>query len=360
MNYQIDATSKEPAYLQLYRMLRKDIVEKVYRLGEKLPSKRIISTETGVSLITVQHSLELLCDEGYIEPKERSGYFVAYRTEDFYDRPTSPVITSQTSLQMPLGAGAFSYDMLTKAIRKVMQDGGEKLLARTDAQGAWELRVELAAYMARNRGMRVNPAQIIVGAGAEYLYSLLGQLFPTDSVIAVEDPCYEKIQKVYQVTEHSVDALKMGADGILSSELARTNATILHVTPFHSYPSGVSASSSKKQEYLRWAKEGRYIIEDNYDSELTVSSRMEDPLFSLDEKDHVIYLNTFSKTIAPSIRVGYMVLPEALLNEYQEKLGFYACTVPALEQYLIAELMRSGEFERHLNRVRRSLRKQIK
>ncbi len=360
MNYQIDAASKEPAYLQLYRMLRKDIVEKVYRLGEKLSSKRTISAETGVSLITVQHSLELLCDEGYLEARERSGYFVAYRTEDFYDRPT-PQVTALPSMEpLAIGAGAFSYDMLTKTMRRVLQDYGEKLLARTDPQGAWELRVELASYMARNRGMRVDPAQIIVGAGAEYLYSLLGQLFPTQSVIAVEDPGYEKIAKVYTVTEHCVDYLKMGADGILSSELERTRASILHVTPFHSYPSGVNASSSKKQEYLRWAKPDRYIIEDNYDSELTVSSRMEDPLYSLDEGQHVIYLNTFSKTIAPSIRVGYMVLPEALLQEYQKKLGFYACTVPAFEQYLIAELMRNGEFERHLNRVRRNLRKQIK
>jgi GntR family transcriptional regulator/MocR family aminotransferase len=153
--------------------------------------------------------------------------------------------------------------------------------------------------------------------------------------------------------------LKMGGDGILSSELAGTDAGVLHVTPFHSYPSGVTASASKRWEYLAWAKRtGGYIIEDNYDSELTVSAKNEDTLFSLSGEGRVIYLNTFSRTIAPSMRVGYMVLPEKLLEAFEEKVGFYSCTVPVFEQYVLAELLSDGSFERHVNRIRRQRRKE--
>ena len=152
--------------------------------------------------------------------------------------------------------------------------------------------------------------------------------------------------------------LKMGSDGILSSELSATDAGVLHVTPFHSYPSGITASASKRTEYLAWAQRtNSYIIEDNFDSELTVSAKNEDPLFSLSADGRVIYLNTFSRTIAPSMRVGYLVLPETLLDTFEEKLGFYSCTVPVFEQYVLAQLISDGSFERHINRIRRQRRK---
>jgi len=164
---------------------------------------------------------------------------------------------------------------------------------------------------------------------------------------------------VYKSSGHEIDFLKMGSDGILTSELSRTEARVLHVTPFHSYPSKVSASISKKREYLNWASDDGYIIEDNYDSELTVSQKIEDALFSLANGKNVIYINTFSKTVAPSIRIGYMILPDSLLERFEEKLGFYSCTVPVFEQYVISEIIKSGDFQRHINRVRRNLRKSV-
>ncbi|MBQ5755449.1 MAG: PLP-dependent aminotransferase family protein, partial [Oscillospiraceae bacterium] len=143
-----------------------------------------------------------------------------------------------------------------------------------------------------------------------------------------------------------------------SSELERTEATVLHITPFNSFPSGITAGVSKRHEYLRWAeKKCGYIIEDNYAAELTVSKKNEDTVFSLSPQNSVIYLNTFSETIAPSMRIGYMVLPEILARSFEEKLGFYSCTVPVFEQYVLAELINSGDFERHINRVRRAKRK---
>ena len=160
-----------------------------------------------------------------------------------------------------------------------------------------------------------------------------------------------------EIVQGIKDGLKQ-TGGYCPCRLERTDATILHITPFHSFPSGVTASASKRQEYLKWAENRKgYIIEDNFDSELTVSKKNEDTVFSLAKHEQVIYLNTFSKTIAPSIRIGYMVLPEHLLETYREKLGFYSCSVPVFEQYVLAELMASGDFERHINRVRRARRR---
>jgi len=362
MNYQIDKTAQEPAYLQLYRLFVRDIVNGYFPFGTKLPSKRIIATETGVSVITVEHAYTILAEEGYIEARQRSGFFVTYRGEDFLHTELS---REEEEEQEPLSLSnertesefRFPFSVVSKTMRRVLLDYGEKILVKSPNHGCAELRGELARYMARSRGITVKPSQIIIGSGAEYLYGLIVQLLGTDRVYAIEKPSYKKIAEVYKTMGATVDELLMGSNGIVSSELARTKAGILHVTPFNSFPSGVSADISKKLKYLRWAKERNgVLIEDNYDSELTVSKKPEEPLFSMADGADVIYLNTFSGTIAPSVRIGYMILPESLLTKFHERLGFYSCTVPIFEQYVLAELIKNGDFERHINRVRREKR----
>ena len=208
--------------------------------------------------------------------------------------------------------------------------------------------------------MRVSPAQILIGSGAEYLYGLHIQVLGRHMVYALENPCYEKIRKVYQANQVETDWLTMGKEGIETAELERTMAKVLHVTPFNSYPSGITATASKRAEYLRWAKERQgIIIEDDFDSEFTLLSKPEDTLFSLEPHGTVIYMNSFSKTIAPSIRAGYLVLPENMMPYYEAKIGFYSCTVPVFDQLVLAEFINSGNFERHINRVRRRRRKQL-
>ncbi|MCR5735350.1 MAG: PLP-dependent aminotransferase family protein, partial [Lachnospiraceae bacterium] len=193
--------------------------------------------------------------------------------------------------------------------------------------------------------------------GAEYLYGLIAQFFGPDHTAAIEDPSYEKIRKVYESVGMPVELLKMTPSGIASKDLKQTKAAILHVTPFNSYPSGVTVGISKKIEYLKWAGDNNgIVIEDNYDSELTVSKKPEEPLFSMDPEGRVIYINTFSRTLAPSMRIGYMILPGRLSSEFEKKLGFYSCTVPVLDQYVLCELLKSGEYERHINRIRRKRR----
>ena len=182
-----------------------------------------------------------------------------------------------------------------------------------------------------------------------------------EKIYAIENPSYEKILSVYEANGVKCDHLRLGKDGIMTSELSKTKASVLHVTPFRSFPSGVSASASKRKEYIEWAsaKEG-VIIEDDFDSEFTVLTKNEDTVFSLEPTQSVIYVNTFTKTIAPSMRVGYMVLPKKMVDLFEKKIGFYSCTVPAFEQYVLAEFIENGDFERHINRVRRKRRQTIK
>ena len=357
MNYTIDPQSTTPAYLQLYAALRADIVGGIYTVGARLPSKRLLAEESGVSVITAEHAYAILAEEGYIEPRRRSGYFVIYRSEDFSaastaDRPTiRPHIERQR-------AGEFPFSVLARTMRRVLTDYGERILIKSPNPGCPELRQAIAAYLARMAGVKVRPEQIIVGAGAEYLYSLIAQLLGKDRVFAIEDPSYEKIRRVYAASRIRVEQLPLGPDGILSSALEQSRATVLHTTPFHSFPSGVTADASKRSEYLRWTRlRSGFLIEDNFDSELTVSRKAEEPLFGL-APDIVLYLNTFSHTIAPSLRMGYLVLPEQLLTPFEQMLGFYSCTVSVFEQYVLAELLNSGDFERHINRVRRARRKE--
>ena len=357
MKYKIDKSCKEKAYMQLYYQLREDITSGVYAYGAKLPSKRLLSEEAGVSVITTEHAYSILCDEGYVESREKSGYFVIYKRTDFVTSAFSPISVSRPRQPAHLEKSGFPFSVLSKTMRKVLADYSENILVKSPNCGCSELRSAISLYLARSNGMSIRPEQIIIGAGTEYLYSLIVQLLGKDSSFAIEDPSYEKIRKVYLANGATVEPLKMGRDGILTEELERTKADFLHVTPFNSYPSGITADASKRSEYLRWAdKRNGYIIEDNFDSELTVSKKNEDTLFSISKSENVIYLNTFSRTIAPSFRVGYMILPQKLLSKFENELGFYSCTVPVFEQYVLAELINSGDFERHINRVRRMRR----
>ena len=359
MKYNIVKDCSKSAYMQLYELLRKDIVQGIYPYGSKLPSKRLIAEETGISVITVEHAYSILCDEGYVEAHQRSGYFVIYRENDFFSHSETASENTNKYPSRNLSDSTFPYSVLAKTMRKVLIDYGDSILVKSPNQGCIILREALCEYLARSNGMLIRPEQVVIGSGAEYLYSLIVQLFGNDKIFAIENPSYEKIRQVYTANGAVCDILNLGRNGIKTSELKKTTANILHVTPFNSFPSGITANASKRAEYLRWSEERNgYIIEDNYESELTVSKKNEDTIFSLSENDNVIYLNTFSKTIAPSMRVGYMVLPEKLLNTFKEKLGFYSCTVPVFEQYVLTELLNSGIFERHINRVRRTRRKE--
>ena len=356
--YHTDTGGSVPAYLQLYKGLREEITGGVYAYGERLPSKRQLAEDTGTSVITVEHAYQLLIDEGYAGARERSGYFVTFREKNQFpvgkqqDLPAVPHITHVQKEE------EFSFASYARTARKVLTKYGESILVKSQNFGCPELRSVLASYLARSRGMHVTPDRIVIGSGAEYLYGLIVQMLGRDKIYGLEDPSYLQIRKVYEANGASCEMLKMGRRGIMSGALADAEAEVLHVTPYNSYPSGVTADASKRREYIDWALlRGAVIIEDDVDSEFTMSMKSEDTLYSLEPKRTVIYLNTFSRTIASSMRLGYMVLPEETAEELKKKIDFYSCTVPVFDQYILAEFIGSGDFERHINRVRRLRRK---
>ena len=351
---------KRPVYLELYRQLRDDIVNGVYAYGAKLPSKRGLAEETGVSTITVEHAYALLCDEGYAEGRARSGYVVIFRKNDGFAIPSETEHTYRAVSPTVPSCPDFPLSVFSKTMRRILSERGERLLEKSPNWGCSELREAIRRYLARNRGISVEAEQIVIGSGSEYLYGLIVELLGRGKRFAIESPSYEQIEQVYRAMELQYDLLPLRQNGIDTQALRESHADVLHTTPYRSYPSGVTATASKRYEYVCWAGEkGRYIIEDDFESEFSVSVNPTETLFVLSEHDNVIYLNTFSKTISPSLRVGYMVLPKHLVAVYEEKLGFYSCTVPTVMQYVLAELINHGDFERHINRVRRKKRKEL-
>ena len=359
MKYTIDIADR-PIYLQLYKLIRDDIISGVYSCNSRLPSKRLLADELGISTITVEHAYALLCDEGYTEARERSGYFVIFRQADGFAASAPASKPQGSSYHTAHNYPEFSVSLLSKTMRRVLTEHKDQLLEKSPNAGCVQLREALRQYLARNRGIYVDMDQIVIGSGSEYLYGLIVELLGRDRVFAIESPSYKKIEQVYRAAEIGYELLPLTYDGIDSASLAASGADILHVTPYRSFPSGVTATASKRNEYIRWSnKQDRYIIEDDYESEFSVSSKPSETLFSLSAHDNVIYLNTFSKTISPSLRVGYMILPRHLVNTFTDKLGFYSCTVPTFEQFVLAELIDNGDFERHINRVRRSKRREL-
>jgi len=349
----------EKKYYSLYLDVKEKILDGEYRAGEKLPSKRVMADMAGLSTITVQTAYNMLADEGYILPSERSGYYVC-KTEKMRKSDTSGKTASLTYLadEPADGAQGFECSVWFKTVRKVIADDGERLFVKSPNKGCAVLRNAIADYLHRYRGMVAEPRRIIIGSGSEQLYETVVKLLGRDKIYAIEDPSYEQIEAVYNGMGVGIRKLRMGADGIESDLLRHGGFDVLHVTPFHSYPSGVTTPISKRYEYLTWAKsEGRYIVEDDFDSEFFLPGQPIQSLYSLADGQSVIYINTFSKSLSPSMRMGYMILPEELLPEYDARLGHFSCTVPVLEQHVLAEFIKSGSFERHLNRMRRRMKK---
>jgi transcriptional regulators containing a DNA-binding HTH domain and an aminotransferase domain (mocR family) and their eukaryotic orthologs len=391
LTYFLNARGKESKYRFLYNAIRSDILAKKLLPGERLPSKRALAEHLGLSLSTVGSAYAALLDEGYLEVKARSGFFVsaltlpengnanrtdkadfqpanaaeAARTPEGSDKnadANTEAAISETEPSAPhssLGelAADFPFTPFSHIVRDVLLRFPRELLARPENQGALHFRRAISAYLLRYRGMQADPAQIVIGSGTEYLYGLVAQLLPRAALYGIEAQSYEKIRLVYSAYARPYELLPLDAYGVSAEGLAASRASLLHVTPYQSYPSGVTATAAKRFEYLRWAKErGAFLVEDDYASEFSLQKKPLETIYAMDSNDSVIYLNTFTKTLAPSMRVAYMVLPKRLLESYRERLGFYACTVPALDQYVLAEYIDRGYLERRLNQLRRKLR----
>lgn len=353
MYLKIDHNGSSPAYMQIYSQIRSRIASGAFAFGFRLPSKRELARDCLVSVITVEHAYQLLCDEGFCEMRPRSGCYVKYSPEHSF--PVSEVAeNSGYELTDDLSRDDITpFSAVAGMLRKVILDRGERIMMKSPNNGCFELREAICRYLSRCRSISASPEQIVIGSGAEYLYGICIQMLGRDKLVALEDPSYEKIRAVYTANGAACDMLHMDGEGICVSELKRTEAEILHVTPFNSFPSRITASAGRRAEYLKWARErSAVIIEDDYESEFILNGKAPETLFAQTADENVIYINTFSKTIAPSLRAGYMMLPERLLPLYEKTVGFYSCTVPMLEQFFLTEWLNSGEFERNISRAR--------
>ena len=353
-----------PKYLEIYEELKKDITDGIYPNGGKIPGKRTMADEKGVSVITVEHAYELLAEEGYIESRQRSGYYVSYSAGDFFPGASAghssatvrPVFEEEKKNTAP-PAGSFSPSIYAKTARKILSGNPKSVMEKSPAFGNESLRLALSEYLLRSRHIKANPDQILIGAGAEYLYGVIVRTLGRDKIYGIESPGYRRIEQTYLDDGAKIELLPLGKDGIKSSSLWNTKARVLHITPYRSFPTGVTASAGKKAEYLKWSTSvNGILVEDDFESEFTPSRKAEDTLFSLDKAGTVLYINTFTKTIGPSVRIAYLLIPKNLLKLFRERIGEYACPVPTLDQLILAELIENGDFERHINRVRRQNR----
>ena len=367
LTYTLDKEAGVSLYEQLYRCVKEDILSGRLAAGEKLPSKRALAAHLEISVITVKNAYEQLMAEGYLSGVEKRGYFVSSVLPPVTAAPPAPQETAaepeerQWFLDLvtnSIDAEDFPFTVWARLMRQTILERGTGLLHSTPPQGAWALRRAIAAHLRQFRGMDAGAEQIIVGAGTEVLYTLLVQLFGRERIYGVEDPGYGKIARIYRSNGAAVAAIPLDDAGLSAEELRRSGADVVHISPSHHYPTGRVMPITRRQELLHWAQERpeRIILEDDYDSEFRFVGRPIPTLFSIDGGEQVVYLNTFSKTIAPSIRISFMVLPRHLLADFQEKLGFYACTVSAFEQYTLASFLSGGYYEKHLSRMRKHYR----
>ena len=356
LTYELKKSSGVPLYEALYRCIRGDILSGALRPGEKLPSKRALAENLEVSKITVEAAYSQLLSEGYICSREKVGYFVE-TVERRNPVPTAPALHPKEDAACLLdltanGTEQFPFSVWSRLQREVMLDFGEALLAPLPNRGIPELRRAIAGHLAAFRGMRVDPENILIGAGTDFLYNLLIQLLGREKVYAVEEPGYGKIRKIYAAGSVQTVSAAMDDRGVLPESLG--SADVLHISPSHHFPTGIVTPVSRRRELLDWANRGeKWIIEDDYDSEFRFDAHPVPAMQSLDDGGRVIYMNSFSKSLAPSIRISYMVLPAGLMAAFQQKLGFYSCTVPSFEQYTLARFLSRGFFEKHINRMRK-------
>ena len=366
LTYSFDNKGKESLYEFLYKSIRDDIISGKLSPEEKLPSKRALADHLNISTITIENAYNQLVAEGYIYSKPKSGFYVSsivspviygVAKKNMYpaEKNNSDVeVYSADFTNNSASQESFPFVTWTKLMRQTMSDKREKLTLNSPSIGVRELRCAISDYLFQFRGMSADPECIVIGAGTEYLYSLIIQLLGRDKKYALEDPGYRKIAQIYKANNVDFDYIPLDSQGVNAKALEKSSADVLHISPSHHFPTGIVTPVSRRYELLSWASEseGRYIIEDDYDSEFRFSGRPIPSLQSIDNLDKVIYINTFSKSLTSTIRISYMVLPKELMERYRKELSFYSCTVSNFEQYTLASFIQQGYFEKHINRMR--------
>ena len=355
--------SKIPLYEQIYNYIKSDIQNGKIAYGEKLPSIRALAKHLEISRSTVELAYEQLLSEGYIESEPYRGFFVA-QIEELYHLQKVKITSAKIYKEKkkykydftPNGVDlkSFPYNAWRKLSKDILMDDKTELFRAGDSQGEYGFRNAICNYLYQARGVNCTPDQIIIGAGSDYILMLLSTILGIHHRIAFEDPTYKQAYRMVRSLSYETAPVPMDKNGMKVSELEKSGADIAYVTPSHQYPTGVIMPLKRRLELLRWAsqEEGRYIIEDDYDSEFRYKGKPIPALQGYDGEDKVIYLGTFSKSIAPAIRLSYMVLPKPLLEVYDQKSRFVNSTVSKVDQMIVQKFIEEGYYERHLNKTR--------
>ena len=366
LTYDFGKREKTSLYEYLYKCIKEDILSGKIKANEKLPSKREMAKNHDISVITVENAYAQLIVEGYIYTKEKKGYFASDIGSQYIEQKPKVKYEKKKEKKkwlVDFNSNHIMYDSFpfatwSRIMRQTLLDKENSFLSVPEKNGVMELREAIADHLQHFRGMNVNPDNIIVGAGTEYLYSIIVQLLGRDKVIAVEDPGYKKIGNVYESNGVKCLHIKIDQRGIQLNELVESKADAVHISPSHQFPTGRVMPISRRTHLLKWAiNNKKYIIEDDYDSEFRLSGKPIPSLQSIDVIEKVIYINTFTKSLASTIRISYMILPEKLMTRFYRQLSFYSCTVSNFEQYTLSRFIEEGKFETHVNRLRNHYRK---
>lgn len=362
--YNLETAGGKSLYETLTACIRQDILSGTLAAGTRLPSKRQAAALLGVSVVTIMGAYEQLLAEGYIVSKERQGYYVAQLEQKPYVAAHTPAIVQEPPPPAEEGlldlvhnhvpSDLFPLSLWNHTSRRMYAQVGQAMLRRVPYNGLYTLRRVIADSLYESRGILATPEQILISAGNEMLYNVLLSFFGRDCIFGVEDPGYRSIARLYAENGATVRHLPLDGQGVMPSALEASGTQILHISPAHHFPTGIVTTAARRQELLSWleADPHHYIIEDDYDSEFRMSGRPIPSLQRLDTTGRVVYINTFTKTLAPSLRIAYAVLSPALLHLYQARFGWLSCPVAVPEQYILAAFMQDGSFARHINRMR--------
>lgn len=356
---ELDRRSRLPIYEQLYAYIADGIRSGRLKENERLPAKKALASHLGISANTVESAYAMLCQEGYVTSRPRSGYYVS-RLEISPHAPESlPEAAEEAEhryrydfMTNTVDADSFPFRTWAKLGKEVLYSG-EALLSAGSSRGDAELRSALVKYLREFRAVNCSPSQIVIGAGMEYLLMLLCRLIPAEAEFAVEEPGYAKTPVILEGCGRRLHYIPLDSEGMDAAALGRCSASVACITPSHQFPTGTVMPAGRRSELLKWASQapGRYIIEDDYNSEFNFAGRPIPSLQGMDSR-RVIYISTFSRILAPSIRIAYMVLPPQLLASADEVLKNYSSTVSRFDQHTLANFIDGGYLNRHLNRMK--------
>lgn len=364
--FKLDKSMAKPLYEQLYTGIKDAIIHKQIEVGTKLPSKKKLAEFLNISQTTIEIAYAQLVAEGFVGSKPRIGFFVEEIDELPYIEKGYPKVPieklEKKIVQFDFHPGkidtdSFPFSLWRKYAKNLYDSHSKELLQIGNPQGEFALRAEISKYLYQSRGIVCTPEQIVIGSGTEQLLPMILRLLESDAKFALENPGYSAIPKI-QLQNRAV-SIPVDENGLLVDELEKTNANVVYITPSHQFPTGAVLSATRRTQLLNWAAkdEDRYILEDDYDSEFRYIGKPIPALHGLDQNNKVIYMSTFTKSLMPSLRVAYFVLPPTLVHKYKRTFSFYSATVPRFDQHILANFMRDGYFSKHLNRMRKIYRK---